>query len=268
MDDDSRSGKAIIPDDKRRELSLPFEMIHRGLELAIWIERKQGVEPIQPSAITPARKGHLVQSHLSFMEWYRTPDGSEKLREPENEPYPPVYLRLYFDSHGLHVSCVSEGEMPDLAGMRGNADRYRLLNAFNHEDPFTIPVSSLGLYYVLSRPMQFDHLPPGLSSHLPPEEEWRNFSFRLGPTGQPGYKGPVTKEANPNFDINRDCVEIVLVYVATLQVREGKRHLVSKNPPVKLTFTVIDSNGEDDSAATRELYHVLLEARSRVSDSP
>jgi len=264
MDDDSRSGKAIVPDDKSRELSLPSEMIHRGLELAIRIERKQGIQPVQPSPITPARKGHLVRSYLSFMEWYRNPDRSYKLKDPEKSTsYSPVYLWLSFDPDGIHISCVSEVEKPELTGMAGNADRYHLLNAFNDANPFTIPVSSFGLFYNLTHPFREEEFPPiGLLPHLPKEEQ-KKFSFKMGPTGQPGYKGPVTKEANPFFDINRDCVEIVLIYVSMLQDPAKKRELVSKNPPVKLTFIAIDSNGENDPAATRELYHAMLDVKNR-----
>jgi hypothetical protein len=265
MGDESRSGKAIIPDDKSRELALPAEMIHRGLELAVRIERKQGIQPVAPSSITAECKSHLVRSHLSFMEWYQTPDGSRKLREPEKKgSYLPIFLWLSFDMDGIHISCVPESEKSDLMGIQGNADRYRLLNAFNDINPFTIPVPSFVLFYTLTFPLQKDQLPPGPFPHLPPKEEWKKVSYTMCPSGQPGYKGPVTKEANPYFDINRDCVQNEIIYIAMLKDSDKKQECVSKNPPIKLTFIVIDPNGENDPTVTRELYHSMLDARNRI----
>jgi hypothetical protein len=268
MDDDTPSGKAIIPEDRGRELSLPSEMIHRGLELAIRIERKQGLQPLRLSPITPAHKGHLLRSYLSFMEWYRTPDRTYKIREPEKgESHSPVYLWLSFDADGLHVACVSEVEQPGLGGMEGNAERYRHLNAFNDADPFTVPVSAFGLYYTLSHPMQPDGFPPDILSHLPPKEAWKNLTFRMCPTGQPGYQGPLTRAANPWFDSSNERVEIVVVYISMLRDADKNRELVSKNPPVKLSFTVIDPTGETNPAATRQLYGVMLDARNGISSA-
>jgi hypothetical protein len=42
-EEDSQSKNAIIPEDKNKQLSLPGEMIQRGLKLAIRIEEKQGI---------------------------------------------------------------------------------------------------------------------------------------------------------------------------------------------------------------------------------
>ena len=50
MEKDSQAGHALIPDQEHRDLSLPAEMIRRGFELALNIEKKQGLQP------QPARK--------------------------------------------------------------------------------------------------------------------------------------------------------------------------------------------------------------------
>jgi hypothetical protein len=268
MDDKTRSVQAIVPEEKGGELALPSEMIHRGLELAIRIERKQVIQPVAPSPIASVSKGYLVRSYQAFMEWYRTPDDSLKLREPEKfVSKPPVYLWVSFDQEGIHISCVSKVEEPDLFEMEGNADRYRSLSAFNDANAFTIPVSSFGLFYTLMHPVKEEQIPPELMP-LIHKAGLENIIFGMGPTGQPGYKGPVTKEANPYFDINRDCVQIVLIYLSMLKDTDKKRELVTKNPPVKLRFTVIDSAGENDPAATRELYHAMLDARNKISNNP
>ena len=45
MDNEHRpSGSELVPGDKDRRLSLPSEMVNRGLELAAQVERQQGVE--------------------------------------------------------------------------------------------------------------------------------------------------------------------------------------------------------------------------------
>ena len=177
----------------------------------------------------------------------------------------PVYLVLSIDKDELHISCASTNKKLNFVGIEGNEDRYRLLNVFNNLNPFTIPVSSFGLFYTLSHPLQenlFSSI--GLSSHLP-KEELKNFKFKLNPTGQSGYKGPITKAANPFFDINRDCVEIVIIYISMLGDPNLNQGLFAKNPPLKLTIIVIDRKGDDDPAATYELYHAILDAKNPLS---
>jgi len=49
--EDSSTGSGLIPDDLKRELSLPSDMVSRGLELAIKIERKHGIEKYQKPII-------------------------------------------------------------------------------------------------------------------------------------------------------------------------------------------------------------------------
>ncbi len=267
MNDDSPSDKAIIPGEKRGELSLPSEMIHRGLELAVQIERKHGIQPAQPSPTTPVAKGHLVRGYISFMEWCRNPDGAYKLKDPESTDHeklatrPPVVLWLSFDLDGIHISCIAKDELPTLEHLEGNEDHYRLLNASADIHPFTVPVSSLALYYVLVQPWRPERYPPGLLPSIP-REQWKNFEFVHSPANQPGFQGPATKEANRYFDINRDCLRIVLIYISLIDDLDRKRELVSKNPPVKLSFTVIDPNGENNPTATRELYHAMLDAKN------
>ena len=263
MDDESRHGKAIVPEERTRELALPSEMIHRGLELAVRIERKQGIQPAESSVITPTRKGHLVRGYISFMEWYRDPDGSYKLKEAEkSESYPAVFLWVSFDPDGLHFSCASKDELPPLDYLKGNEDRYRLLNVVHDTTPFTVPVSSFGLFYKIIHPYRPDRYPPGLVKPIP-KEEWKKFHFEMGPQGPPGYKGPATKEANPYFNIQEDCLKIILVYVSLISNTDTKRELVSKNPPIRFSFTVVDPKGEDDPAATHDLYQAMFEVKNK-----
>jgi hypothetical protein len=64
MDDDHMpSGSELVPGDKDRRLSLPSEMVDRGLELAARVERQQGVERHPPT---------IEQSkYVSLEELYR-----------------------------------------------------------------------------------------------------------------------------------------------------------------------------------------------------
>ena len=80
-------------------------------------------------------------------------------------------------------------------------------------------------------------------------------------------EGPVTKEANRFFDKDRHCVEIIVVYISILADPNLSQSLVAKNPPLKLTFVVIDEEGEDDPAATYELYHAMLDAKDPLPAS-
>ena len=65
MEDDSHTNHAIIPEDKSKGLSLPSEMIRRGLELAIRIEQKQEIQPVSDQ---PTSKNYTVRCYLSAME--------------------------------------------------------------------------------------------------------------------------------------------------------------------------------------------------------
>ena len=256
MDEDSQTGNAIVPEDKNKQLSLPAEMVQRGIELAIRIEQKQGIQQIPK----PDRKEYTVRCHLAIMEWIRKEDGSHRLSETDKSITKlPVYLVLSVDKDGVHISCASKNL--SFVGMEGNEDRYRLLTAFNNVDPFLIPVSSLGLFYTLTHPMDDSLTSMGPISHLP-KDALKNFSFTMGPGGgQPGYKGAVTKKANPFFDINRDCVETVIIYISMLTDSNLNQSLVAKSPPLKLSIVVINQNGEEDLVASRELYHAILEVK-------
>jgi hypothetical protein len=256
MDEDSQRGNEIVPEDKNKELSLPREIVQRGLELAIRIEQKQGIQQIP----RPARGDYTVRCHLAIMEWIRQGDGSHKLSESDKSiTNLPVYLVLSVDQDGLHISCADKNL--GFTGMEGNEDRYCLLTTFNNLDPFLIPVSSLGLFYKLTHPMDDSFTSMGPLSHLP-KDALKNLSFKMGPSGgQPGYKGPVTKATNPFFDITRDCVETVIIYISMSTDSNMNRSLVSKNPPLKLSIVVINQKGAEDLVASRELYQTILEVK-------
>ena len=262
MNDESRRGKAIVPEESR-ELTLPSEMIHRGFELAVQIEHKQGIQPVESSTIMRFRKDNLIRGSISFMEWYRDPKGTYKLKESEkSESYPVVFLWASFDPDGLYFSCVSKDELPAIDNLEGNEDRYRLLNNVHDLNPFTVPVSSFGLYYRIIQPFRPDRFPSGLVRPIP-KEEWKKIYFTMAPQGSPGYMGPATKEANPYFHIEEDCLEIIFVYICLISDSDKKRELVHKNPPVKFAFTVVDPNGEKNPMATHELYQTMFGAKNK-----
>jgi hypothetical protein len=263
MEDDSRAGSAIIPEDQSKQLTLPLEMIHRGLELAVRIEQKQGIQPFPEN---PTRKEYMVRCHLAIMEWVQEVGRSPRLSGSDKSiTQAPVYLVLSIDKDGLHISCASTSKNRNLVGIEGNEDRYRLLNAFNNLNPFTIPFPSFDLFYKLVHPMDEKLLSSiGLSSRIP-KEELKNFTFEIGPQGVPGSKGPVTKEANPFLNINRDCVKIVIIYESMLGDPNLKQGLVAKDPPLQLAFIVIDPKGEDDPVASREFYHAILKAKNPLA---
>jgi hypothetical protein len=263
MDDKSQLGKAIVPEEGTRELALSSEMVHRGLELAVQIERKQGIRPTEPLTITIARKDHLVHGNISLMKWYRDPNGSYKLKEAEkSEASPTVFLWISFDPDGLHFSCASKAELTPFDYLKDNENRYRLLNATHDTNPFTVPMSSLGLYYRIIVPYRPDRYPPGLVKPIP-KEEWKNFHFEWGPEGSPGYIGPATREANPHLHIQEDCLKIIIVYISLISDTDPNRKLVSKKPPMKFSFTVIDPNGSDDPQATHDFYQAIFEVKNK-----
>ncbi len=191
-------------------------------------------------------------------------DGSYKLRNSDKyKPTPPVYFVLSVESDGLHISCASKNL--GFTGIEDNDARYRLLNASNDLNPFKIPVSSLSLFYQLTSRVDDSLFSVGHLSHLP-KEALKNLSFGLGPSdGQPGFKGPVIKEVNRFFDIDRDCVETVIIYISLLTDPNSNQGLVAKDPPLKLRFAVIDKAGEEDLVASRELYHVILAIKDPLS---
>ena len=257
MENDSHTNHAIIPKGKSKGLSLPSEMIRRGLELANRIEQKQVVQPISDKQ---TGKEYTVRCYLAVMEWIQN-DNRYTLKESDkNITNSPVYLVVSVDKDGLHVSCASTKEHLNFIGVRGNDDRYRLLNVFNNLNPFTIPLPSFGLYYTLSHPVEERYFPRRI-----PQDELKRFSFKLGPTGQPGYKGPATKEANPFFNKDKDCVESVIFYISVLRNSNLKKGFVAKDPHLKLTFVVIDEKGVDDPVASRDLYHSILEVKDPLS---
>lgn len=258
MVEDSPTGNAIVPEDKNKQLALPSEMIQRGLELAIQIEQKRGITPVP---IKSDRKEYTVRCYSAIMEWLKKDDGSYTLTEADKAMTNlPIYLALSVDSNGVHISCTAKNL--NSAGMEGNEDRYRLLNAFNSLSSFTIPFSSFGLFYTLTQGVDETLSgPKGLFFHLK-KEALKNLSFRMSPgKGQPGYRGPATKEANPYFNIDRDCVETVIIYVAVLDDTNMDQGLIANDSPLKLSLVVIDQNGKDDLVASRELYHAILEAQ-------
>ena len=189
------------------------------------------------------------------MEWIQKNERYILKESDKHVTNKPVCLVVSAGKTGLQISCASTKQILNLVGMKGNEDRYRLLNAFNKLNPFTIPLSSFGLFYSLSHPAEENHF-----SRIP-KEELKRFKFRLGPTGQPGYKGPATKEANPFFNKNRDCVEIIIVYTTVVGIPSLNQGLVAKGQSLKFTFVAIDQKGEDDLAASFELYHAILKAK-------
>jgi hypothetical protein len=254
--------KSIVPE-VTRDLTLPSEIIHRGFELAVQIERKQGIEPVESSVITEFHKGHLVRGNISFMDWYQDSKGIYKLKEPEkSDTTPVVFLWATFDQNGLHISYASKNDLPAINPLKENEDSYRLLNDDHDINPFTVPLSSFGLYYRIIQPYQPDRFPPGLVPPIP-KEEWKKFHFEWTSQGLPGYKGPATKVANPYLNIEEDCIKIIVVYLSLIRDSGEKREAVHKNPPVEFAFTVIDQNGEDDPAATYDLYQRMFEGKNK-----
>jgi hypothetical protein len=241
--DDPRTGKSIVPEDKNKQLSLSAELIHRGLELATRIELNQGIQP-SPQNLA-MRKEYMVLCYPAIMEWFQDDGGHYKLRDTDRHAggEPPVYIYLSIDQDGLHISCVPINVNRNLQGIENNDNHYRLLNAFNNLNPFTIPFSSFGLYYKLTHPVQKD------------------VRFQMGPSGPPGYIGAVTKEANSFYNKNEDCVETIIIYISLLGDPSLKQGLVKKNPPLKISFVVTNEKGEDDRAASYKLYHAILEAK-------
>ena len=253
MKNDTHKNHTIIPEGKGKQLSLPSEMIDRGLELAGKIEQKNGVHLISAKQTS---KAYTVRCYLSAMEWIQNNNRFTLKESDKKITNGRVYLIVSMDKGGLRVACASKRETLNLIGIAGNENCYRLLNAFNNTNPFTIPLTSFGLYYTLRQPVNVRHFPRRI-----PKEELNKFSFKLGPTGQPGYKGPATKEANPFFNKDRDCVESVIIYISMMGNSNLNQGLVAKDPPLKLTFVVIDQNGEDDRAASYELYYAILKAK-------
>lgn len=258
------SPHAIVPGDADRELTLPEDLIRRGLELAVSIEQALGIEPFVES---PAREVYAVRCYPAIMEWFHDDEGSYKLREAdEGGSRAPVHFDLSVEKDRLLISCAPATRKLKFGGIEDNEDRYRLLNAHGNLDPFAIPFSSLGLFYKLSSPLRENLLPSSGLSRLS-KEELSKFKFTLGPTGYPGYKGPVTKEANRFFNADRDSVEIVVIYISVLADPNLSQSLVAKKPPLKLTFVVVDEEGTDDPAATYQLYHAMLAAKDALSAS-
>ncbi len=240
MDHDSRAGSAIIPGDENRQLALPEEMVRRGLELAARIEQRQGIEPYPPK---PAIKEYTLRCYMTIINC--TPEEVLSLRISENDESKsrrPVYALCSISKDGLHISCASADKNLSFPAIDGNEDRYPSLTAFNNLEPFTIPYTSFGLCYKLYHPVQ------------------NNMKIVFSPTGLRGYIGPV--KANPNFHMDRDCVEIDILYISMLGDPNLKQGLVRKDPPLILEFVVIDQKDQDDPAATFELYHALLEAKN------
>jgi tetratricopeptide (TPR) repeat protein len=248
MDDDSRSDKAIVPDDKSRELSLPSEMIHRGLELAVRIEERLGIQSISQNT---AGKEFMVRCYPSPAEPTRRDDRSgTNVEMSKGENRPPVYLFTSVDKDGIHISCASSRHHLNFVSMEGNEDRYRLLNNSNGSDPFTIPVPSFDIFYII-------YYTDG------------KFKTTLRPSGEPGYTGAIPEGVIPkgriSFPKDVDDVEIVIIYTAFLMPPYSKQDFVEKKPTLILDFVVIDPKGEDDPTATRELYHAVLEVKKPSS---
>jgi hypothetical protein len=246
MADNPRTVHEIVPEDKNKQLSLPAEMIHRGLELASRIE--QGLE-IQPVSQILARKEYTVRCYPSVMEWIQVDGRPRTLHEADkNINNAPIYLFFSVDKDGLHLSCAPSRDHSTFVGIENNEDRYRLLTALNNLEPITIPIRSFGLYYLLSRPagtnLRYDLTPGG---------------------GKPGFQGPLSSATNIFLKNNADELEIVIIYISLLGNPTLKQGLVPKKPPLKLKLVVIAPSGKDDSVATRELYLTILEVKNSSS---
>ena len=161
------SPHAIVPGDADRGLTLPEDLIHRGLELAASIEQKLGIEPFVESS---AGKVYAVRCYPAIMEWFRDEDGSRRLREvDEKQGYPPVYLNLCIETERLCISREPATRIRKLGTIKDSGDRYHLLNAYGNLDPFAIPFSSLVLLYKLSSPPS-DYGPLSSGRRLSKEE--------------------------------------------------------------------------------------------------
>ena len=262
MVNNSQMNKALIRNDGSKQLALPLEMIQSGLELAIRIEQKLG---IQQTSETINRPEYLVQCYPTVMKWVQGTSNSLKLIETDKNFFKgAVYVVMSIESEGLQISCPLKSENLITSSIEENGKYYRLLNSSNSLEPFAIPFSSFSIFYNLVTPLDKSKASSiGRISQIP-KEKLKHFKFSISPTGQPGYKGPITNNANRYYDINRDYVEIVIVYISVFQ---NSNTIIAKDPPLKIKFVVLDDKGEDDENATYDLYHDILNTQESFLDT-
>lgn len=249
-DDHSENKRAIVPiAADKQQLTLPSEMVTRGLELAIRIEHRYG---IQPHLYTPTRKEYMARCYPTIMEGTQSNDSSSVTTPSRaGESRRPIYVVLSVDKDGIYISCVSPRHNLSFAGIENNEVRYRLLN--NGSDPIAIPMSSADLYYIVVTRRQ------------------GNLKFTMCPTGRPGYRGAIPRGVMPKGPIfyprNIDEIEIIIIYRSLLKGLYPQQTIVEMRSPLKLDLVVIDNQSEYDPAATRELYNAMLSAKNSVTEN-
>jgi len=83
----------------------------------------------------------------------------------------------------------------------------------------------------------------------------------LAPADAPGYSGELP------VDSTGQDVEIVLIYALMCDTKN--LYLTAARPqPLKLRLTALDANGQDDPAATRQLYNALWEKTKPTPPNP
>lgn len=215
--------QAIIPIDSSSQLTLPTEMVQRGLEIANRMSQKNFlagyVVLCYPHIYNLVRKHH---------QW---------VRSDFYEDVPPLYLKISVDDCDLNIFYTDPVNKKTI-DQNSNTERFRIISIDGSMSPITIPSSSFELFYI-------------------PYKKWgEDFHFEQQPPHKTGYQGQLINLVQGYDDI------YVLVEFQTPYRGPNQNDPLDKRLLIQLKFKVVDRLGNDKLVATRKLYNELLQLKS------
>ncbi len=192
-------------------------------------------------------KSYLVRCYPVKMKRYEhrdVPIPANLPEEPGQDKRTPIHFNVTITNYGLCITAQSER----YTGVKTATGNDSPLNLFTRDwsNPIIIPLRDINLYYISYN-------------------RKGSMEFELTPANVAGYMDEIPKIPKG------EQLKIVVVFMNVIDFndRNNKREVtfLSLEQPLKLKLIALDKNGDDDVAATNELYRTIYEGiKSLIPD--
>jgi hypothetical protein len=163
--------------------------------------------------------------------------------EPGEETKTPIYFNITITNHGVCITAQSEARTEKRVATE-NAFQFNLFNR-DWTNPIIIPISCINLYYSIYKGEG-------------------NLKLQLTPVNLAGFT-----DESPKI-LNEYQLEIVILFMHFIE-KSNMEKAASLEQALKLKMIVLNGAGNNDTAATYELYKTIYErinsSRSDDDDS-
>jgi hypothetical protein len=182
------------------------------------------------SRLSRSSREYLVRCYAVELE--KPPPGSLPTNlpeEPGQESAVPVHLLCSLTNYGLMLAAPLANSRWTWVQVE-NDHRFSQLSG-SHSGPIILATGYFFLYYILYR-------------------QEGDLAFELSPAEKFGCSGELAPQPG------NDQVKIIIVYTHFIE-KGNLRQVIERDRPQKLKFVVLDKDGRDHPAATRELYQLI-----------